>query len=392
MEPKIPPKKSLDILMASGVPKRREGGVAAMIYNLGREIERFGHRVTNVFQEDLVEPGSVSPRFTELAFSFRLSKYIAANRNKFSLVNLHAPVGFPYGMRRRWNRNAGYPPYVMTLHGLEERRAHVMSREAKKGRVRNYSLKNRLWHRFYHQPRFRWSIRTADGAHVVSRDTSTVLQLKYNLDADRVAYIPNGVEPRFFIPREYGNGDAVRLLYAGTWLEQRGIYYVREALRNLALQIPGLTMTFAGPGTPAEEIISFFGSELAGKIAVRPVVPAEEMQSLYAEHDIFLFPSLMEGLPSVLLEAMATGMPVITTETCGMPDVVENEMNGLLIPTANATAIEMAVLRLANEKDLRERLGSAARETMKRYTWERSARQLEEFYFHVLGIESKTPA
>src|SRR5271168_877572 len=141
MEPTISAQNSLNILMASGVPKRREGGVAAIIYNLGREIEALGHRVTYIFQEDLVEPGSVSPRFTELIFSIRLSRYIAANREKFSLVNLHAPVGFPYGMRRRWNRAANYPPYVMTLHGLEERRVHVMSREAKKGQTSNFSWK-----------------------------------------------------------------------------------------------------------------------------------------------------------------------------------------------------------------------------------------------------------
>src|SRR5258708_3640139 len=179
-----------------------------------------------------------------------------------------------------------------------------------------------------------------------------MLQLKYNLDSDRVAYIPNGVEPRFFIPREYRDGDALRLLYAGTWLDQRGIFYIRDALRQLAPRFPELTMTFAGCGVPPEEIQRFFGTELAGRIIGHPVVAAEQMQELYAEHDIFLFPSLMEGLPSVLLEAMATGMPVLTTETCGMPDVVESVYNGLLVPPADAKAIEDRILRLAASVEL----------------------------------------
>jgi len=388
MEPNPSPQEPLNILMGSGVPKRREGGVAAIIYNLGRELEKLGHQLTYVFQEDLVDSGRVSPRWNELVFSVRLGRYIAENRKKFSIVNLHAPTGFPYGLRRRWYRSAGYPPYVMTLHGLEERRMHVMSREAKKGQAWNYSFRNRLWQRFYHMPRFRWSIRTADGAHTYSRDVATMLQLKYNLDADRVAYIQNGVEPRFFIPREYRASEDIRLLYAGTWLDQRGIFYIRDALKKVAPQLPGLTMTFAGCGAPPEEIQQFFGAELEGRIAVRPVIAAGRMQELYAEHDVFLFPSLMEGLPSVLLEAMATGMPVITTETCGMPDVVENEFNGLLIPPANVPAMEEAILRLARSVELRQSLGEAARETMKRYTWERAARQLEELYRHVLGVEA----
>jgi len=378
--------------MASGVSKRREGGVAAIVYNLGREMERRGHQVNYIFLNDLIEPESVSSRFGELVFSHRLASYIAQKKQKFSIVNLHAPAGFLYGMRRRWKRAAGYPPYVMTLHGLEERRVHVMSREVKKGRAWNFSLGNRLWHRLYHQPRFRWSIRTADGAHTYSRDVWSMLQLKYNLDSDRVAYIPNGVEPRFFIPREYRDGDTLRLLYAGTWLDQRGIFYIRDALRNLTARLPGLTMTFAGCSVPPEEIQRFFGTDVASRIIIRPVVAAERMQELYAEHDVFLFPSLMEGLPSVLLEAMATGMPVITTETCGMPDVVESDYNGLLVPPANARAIKEGILRLAASVELREKLGVAARETMKRYTWERAAWQLEALYLHVLALEGRTRA
>lgn len=380
-------KKSLSVLMASGVPKRREGGVAAIIYNLGGELERLGHKVTYIFQEDLVPPGSVSARFTELAFSIRLARYIAGNRKKFSIVNLHAPVGFVYGMRRRWHRSVGYPPYVMTLHGLEERRMHVMSREVKKGRAWNYSWRNRLWHRFYHRPRFRASIRTADGAHAYSRDVWNALQLEYNLDSDRVAYIPSGVEPRFFIPREYRRSGEMRLLYAGTWLDQRGIFYLRDALQNLNRKLARFTITIAGGAAPPDEILRFFGEELAHRIVVRPVVAWESMPQLYAEHDIFVFPSLMEGLPSVLLEAMATGMPVITTETCGMPDIVEDEVNGRLIPPGDAAAIEEAILYFANSAELREKLGAAARETMKRHTWERSARLLEGLFQRILAAE-----
>jgi glycosyltransferase involved in cell wall biosynthesis len=375
--------------MGSGVPRRREGGVAGMIYNLGRELENVGHHVTYIFKEDLVEPGSVSPRWSELVFSLRLGRYIVQNREKFSIVNLHAPAGFPYGLRRRLQRTAGCPPYVMTLHALEERRMYAMSREAKKGRAWNYSLKNRLWQRFYHMPRFRWSIRTADGAHTCCRDVWAVLQLNYNLDMDRVSYIANGVEPRFFIPRKYHSGGTLRLLYAGTWLDQRGIFYIRDALRRVMPRVPGLTMTFAGCGVPSEEIQRFFGAELEGRIVILPVVAADRIQELYAEHDIFLFPSMMEALPLVLFEAMASGMPVITTETCGMPDVVEDKFNGLLIPPANSAAMEEGILSLVRSVELRQKLGEAARETMRRYTWERAARQLEALYRHVLLAEAE---
>ena len=381
-------KQKFHILMAAGVPKRREGGVATIVYNLGRELEQRGHRVTYVFLDDLVPPGSVSSRFSELIFSARLAKYIAAHRDEFSLLNLHAPAGLVYGLKRKWLGRRVGPPYVMTLHGLEERRVDVMTREAKKGRAWNFGWKNRAWHRVYHFPRFRWSIRTADGAHAYSRDVWNLLQLKYGLAPDRVAYIPNGVEPRFFgAARRYARGETLRLLYAGTWLDQRGIFYIRDAMLRLKSRIPGLKLTIAGPGTPAEEVMRFFGPELAANIEVRPVIAAGSMQELYAEHDIFVFPSLMEGLPSVLLEAMASGMPVITAETCGMPDMVQSGFNGLLVPPADAVALENAIERLAESEELRERLGCAARESMKRYEWSSAALELEELFSRVVRAE-----
>jgi glycosyltransferase involved in cell wall biosynthesis len=384
MEPQRNAGDQLKILMGSGVPRRREGGVAAIIYNLGRELERLGHEVTYIFLDDLVAAGAVSSRFMELVFSYRLARYIAQNRDKFSLVNLHAPCGMVYGLRRRWGNREAWPPYVMTLHGLEERRAHVMRREAAKGRAWNFGWKNRMWHRLYHFPRFRWAIRTADGAHAYSRDVWNCLVLNYDLDNDRVRYIANGVEPRFFASRQYGVSGKVRLLYAGTWLDQRGIFYIRDALRNLTARNLAFTITFAGPGVPAQEISRFFGEELKEQVIVRDVVPAERMQELYAEHDIFVFPSLMEGLPSVLLEAMANGMPVITTETCGMPDVVEDGFNGLLIPPADARALEEAITRLANSEELRSKLGNAARDSMRGYTWERAGKMLEELFRRII--------
>lgn len=389
MQPAAVPKRKLSVLMAAGVPKRREGGVAAIVYNLGREVERLGHEVSYLFSDDLMDPTAATSRFAEAIFSLRLARFIAKNRDKFSVVNLHAPSGAAYGLLRKWRRASGYPPYIMTLHGLEERRVHVMRREAEKGRAWNFAWKNRMWHRLYHFPRFRCAIRTADGAHAYSRDVWNCLVLNYNLDDDRVRYIPNGVEERFFVRRQYGVSGNLRLLYAGTWLDQRGIFYIRDALRNLAARKLAFTMTFAGPSTPASKIMRFFGDELGQHMIVRDVIPAERMQELYTEHDIFVFPSLMEGLPSVLLEAMASGMPVITTETCGMADVIEDGFNGLLIPPADAKALEEAVVRLANSEELRSRLGDAARNSMQRYTWENSARRLEALYLRVLGAETR---
>jgi len=367
----------MEVLMAAGVPNRREGGVAAIIYNYGRELQDRGHTVSYLFYNDLMSEKEVSGRFRDLRFAWRLARHIRQNGEKYSVVNLHAPSGLFYGPLRRLFAARRGPAYVMTLHGLEERRIHVMSREVRKGRAWHYSLPNRIWQYLYHMPRYFACIKSADYAHCYSRDVWTMLQLDYGLDSDRVAYIPNGVGERFFLKRSYQDRKILRLLYAGTWLDQRGIFYIREALTALNRNYHNWRFTIAGAGVPAQQLREFFGDSLSDQILVEPVVQADRMPELYAKHDVLLFPSLMEGLPSVLLEAMASGMAVITTETCGMPDMVENGFNGLLVPPADSAAIESAILHLCESEELGERLGRAAQESMRRYTWQRSAARLE---------------
>jgi glycosyltransferase involved in cell wall biosynthesis len=252
-----------------------------------------------------------------------------------------------------------------------------MSREAKKGKSFHFNFKNRLWHRFYHMPQFYLSIKTADHALCVGREVWTILQLKYNLDPGQVTYSPTGVDERFFIEREYTQAPLARLLFAGTWLDQRGIFYIRDALRSLARRLPGLRLTIAGCGSDVESIRDFFDPELRPLVEIISMVPSDRMPALFAQNEIFIFPSILEGTPLAVQEAMASGMAVITTETCGMIDLIENNFNGLLIPTGDSEPLANLIWKLSQNPELRARLGQAAQDTMRRFTWTRTVKSVE---------------
>lgn len=370
----------MKILIAAPVPQRREGGVANVVYNMAEGLRGLGHEVTCLFQEDLLPRPVAIPRFETVYFAFRLACELLRRRGEFDVVNIHAPAGFAYGFLRHLLRAAGLPPSVMLLHGIEERRNHAMSREAKKRRARYFRWKNRVWQHVYHMPLYRWSITTADHAVVINRETWSVLQLNYNREIGRVWYIPNGVEARFFFPRDYPEGRAGRLLFAGTWIDHKGVFYLRGGFEVLAQRHPDVRLTIAGSGVDAESVKQAFSPAVRDRVEVLPFVSAAEMPALYARHDVFVFPSLMEGMPVVLLEAMATGMPVVTTETCGMMDVVEDGFNGLLVKPADRGALVAAVERLMESPELRARLGRAARETMRRHTWDCVAGQMANVF------------
>ena len=378
--------------MISGVAGRAEAGVAGIVYNLTKELGGLGHSVKPMFLEDLLPEQKWPNRFRTVEFAKRIAQYVHENSKEFDIVNIHAPFGFWYGaQRRRRGRQAG-PPYVMTMHGLEERRNYAMGREADKGRADYFRWKNRVWQHLYHMPTYRWSFKTADQCIVTNREALLFLELHYNLPPDKVCLVPNGVGPEFFHVRSYTGGIATKLLFVGTWIDHKGIYYLAEALEKVLRVIPEARLTIAGCQEPEEKVRRCFPQAAQAALEVWPFVARAEISSLYAEHEIFILPSLMEGMPLVLLEAMASGMPVVTTESSGMTDLVEDSHDGLFVIPGNTESLTAAIVRLCRDPELRLRLGSAAQEKMKRYTWKQSALRTEAVFNRAMGISSETSA
>jgi glycosyltransferase involved in cell wall biosynthesis len=368
----------LKILIAIGVARNKEAGAAGVVLNHAAELAKRGHSVDCWFLEDVLEHPAKPKRLEALLFARELSRRIRRDPGKYDVVNLHAPWGCVYGVWRGRSGKRGSPPYVMTMQGSEERYVRAMRLEEHKGRATNFSLKNRLWHRVYHQTMYDYSIKTADYGAVANREAWICAELKYGREPGLIWYVPNGVEDRFFIPREFSDKKECNLLFVGTWLDRKGVYYLADAFELVAKNFSGVTLTVVGSSASAEQVKGMFASEVRDRVNVIPFVNREDIRAVYATHDIFVFPSLVEGMPLTLLEAMATGMPVITTNTCGMADVIENGVNGLLVPAADAKGLAAGIERLCESTDVRKRLGLAAQETTRSYTWAGVTEQLEE--------------
>jgi glycosyltransferase involved in cell wall biosynthesis len=368
----------LRILIAIGVRREREAGAAGVALNHARELGKRGHEVDCWFLEDIFEKPASSKRFEALIFANRVAKRILREPGKYDVVNLHAPWGCVYGIRRKFSGAGHEPPYVMTMQGSEERFAYAMKAEHRKGRAANFSWKNRVWHRLYHQTLYDYAIATCDYGAVAAREGWICAELKYGRPFGRVRYVPNGVEQQFFAPHDYAGKMPLRLLYVGTWLDRKGVYYLADCFNALVRSNIPVTLTVAGCGGTEEYVKNFFAPEARERVNVVPFIERAKMPAVYAEHDVFVFPSLVEGMPLTLLEAMAAGMPVVTTASSGMADVVEDGYNGLLVAPADGEALASAVSKLVGDEGLRGKLGKEGQSTMRRYTWERVTAQLEE--------------
>ncbi len=206
----------------------------------------------------------------------------------------------------------------------------------------------------------------------------------YGVDPGRVTVTGNGVEDRFF---ENGAGPREPfVLYAGRVESGKGLEDLVAAARIMVdcrpdaadpkTATPGTSPRFvvagAGPLLPRIQALASEAG-LGDRFHFTGLIDAsrrEELARLYRTAAIFALPSHHEGMPTVLLEAMAAGAPVVSTRVGGAPEVVADGENGLLVPPREPEALAAALLKLWDAPKLRDALGAKARQTVAgRYSW-----------------------
>ena len=150
----------------------------------------------------------------------------------------------------------------------------------------------------------------------------------------------------------------------------------------------------AGPERPRlEQLVRELG--LDGVVAFRGRVSEEELRRAYAGADAFVLPSVLdarqdtEGLGVVLLEAMNYSVPVIASDIGGIPDIVEHEQTGLLVPPGDEVALAAALTRVLGDRALARRLGDAGRERLRdEFSWDHIVARWEGVYARALAGSS----
>ena len=181
------------------------------------------------------------------------------------------------------------------------------------------------------------------------------------------------------------------LLFLGDINRSKGVFDLVQAFGRVSAQFPGLKLMCGGVGA-LEELRQLCAElELGDRVLCPGWLQTERARSALAGATIFVLPSHAEALPMALLEAMSWGLPVVTTPVGGIPQVIENEVNGLLARPGDVEAIAAAIARLMRDPELREKLGAAARRTIERsYSLDASVERLIQIYRR-FGIEPRQP-
>jgi len=131
---------------------------------------------------------------------------------------------------------------------------------------------------------------------VANREGWIMAELKYGREPGLIWYVPNGVEERFFATREYKDTGPLNLLYVGTCWTARVCTTLLIRFAILADRCPGITMTVAGSIASEKEVRAHFAPDVGESVRVVPFVERSEMPGIYMAHDVFVFPSLVEGM------------------------------------------------------------------------------------------------
>lgn len=298
----------------------------------------------------------LAPLFNPLAL-WRLTRLLA--RERVTILQTHGARANFYG--RIAGRLAGVPVIISTVHNsLKDYEVPSFTRWL-------YTVALRLTLPFVHR-----IICVSDSNR---RDlieecpaTAALIQTVYNgVDLSAFPSQPN----RQKIRQEFGITGGPVLVMIARLTEAKGHRYLLQALPCLLETWPRLCCVFAGDGELRDQLHRL-AVELAVEGSCRFVGVREDIADILAAADVVVLPSLSEGFPFVLLEALAMGCPVVASRVNGIPELIENHKTGLLVPARDPRALAAAIREMLSNPTAASKLGAAGRAVVReRFTVDR---------------------
>lgn len=204
----------------------------------------------------------------------------------------------------------------------------------------------------------RFTLPRVDGVVCISNYTREAVQSSVS----RTWVVPNAVDESFFHLRPQER-RLPQLVCAGTICLRKNQNFLITALDGLVRQ-QAFELVFLGSGLPSDPYVTAFGGLVASRPWCRHLgfLSRSESQALIEDATLLILPSLEDNCPMVILEAMAAGVPVAAAATGGIPDLIENEVTGLLFDPVEQNSIVESVGRILSDSSLRNRISAAARQ------------------------------
>lgn len=369
----------LKILLVSDPYYPYPSGISEYTFYLAKYLKRFGHSVTiltthypnEIQEEGVVRFGRVlmipmNKSYATMSFGFDIPgkvKNLLWNNN-FDIVHLNGP----------------FPPSI-SFFALHYSKSVNISAFLNAGfSFNSFGAKAvRILYKKY--------LDKIDGLFAIS-DTAKLAMEPYF--PGKYEIIPAGVDTEVFNDSVKKRDDLLKgyptILFLGRLDERKGVMLMIEAFNKLLKVKPDAKLIIAGKGpldTEAKNRVADYGINKSVHFA--GFIPFGDIPSYYRSADIYCSPALGgESFGIVLLEAMASGTPVIASNIHGYSQVIKDRENGMLFETGNSADLSDKIIMMIDDKHLRERFVSNGKILANKYSWENVARKIELFYYNNL--------
>jgi len=220
-------------------------------------------------------------------------------------------------------------------------------------------------------------LRAARFVIVFTEDQKVDVYQKYGVELDKIKVIPNGVEDKFYYDGLRSLHTTPRLLFVGRLNVQKNVKQLLYALEGVSNQFE---TTIVGDGELATELKIITKNLKLENVKFVGRADGARLLSFYKQADIFILTSEREGMPLVLLEAMAMGLPIIAADVMGVRDLVENNKTGLLVRLGSPESLRAAMLKIKSDGSLYEKMNRLSTRKSMKYQWETANLKLNEQY------------
>ncbi|MEM2250702.1 MAG: glycosyltransferase family 4 protein [Candidatus Hadarchaeales archaeon] len=250
----------------------------------------------------------------------------------------------------------------------------------------------------------RWSVLYHPVMRVVKKATMVIgvsdqaaeTCVNFGVPPWKVRVVPNGVDLSIFYPKSEKEKEEVKRKYgldgkvvfsAVRIKKLKGVHVLVKAFVEIVKEVPDARLVIAGKGKDLPEVV-----ELARKLGILEKVnflgpkPVTEIAKLMAAADVFVLPSLSEAFGMAILEAMASGTPVVSTRTTGSSLIVRDGINGILVPVGDHSSLAKAVVRVLTDENLSKSLRANGLETVRNFTIDVMAKRVLEVYEEAIRL------
>jgi glycosyltransferase involved in cell wall biosynthesis len=360
----------------------RAGGSVVYSTNLALQLRRRGHDVEFYAARTGAEDGEALKErrvavHTRLAFGVAFGvnpmAYVLPDLLKSDAEIIHAhsyiyTTSNQAAMAARVRRR----PFVLHMHGATYQGRGIADRRI--------STALFLKQKVYDKTIGRWTIGCADAIAAVSAFDLQQCREAFDVSLDKLHLIPNAVDVEKFCPGDDGTERPLLVTFIGRLEEWKGPHSFLEIARRVRAEVPEATFKVAGSG-PLQARLMADSRDLDGSFTLLGEVSHSRIADLLRETSVLVLPSFIEGLPTVCLEALASGIPVVASDTGGTSEIIREGETGYLCPSGDLDRFAERVIRLLRDPELRGRLGRQGRALVERqYSWTRVAEMTERLY------------